>query len=192
MSTRSLVARPCPDGGWEGRYVHSDGNPDFMVPVLIAAQRCRFAGDQDALAAHLLSHEGGWEYLGDELIDPTPDLASMFAELGEGSCYCHDWDGGAPEPLATDDDVRGTDHIEWIYVLRPEGLEVISTRRDRDDLRGPVLPWDTNLHQPISETAFHRWRPTTPPPTRLARPPRVAPPAPATAAQFISRKPAAR
>lgn len=193
MPTRALVARPCPDGGFEGRYVHSDGNPDFMVPVLIAARRSRFADDHDALAEHLLSHEAGWESLGEDLIRPTGDLAAMFHGLGDGTCFCHDFDGATSQPLITEAEIPDRADIEWVYVLRPDGLEVIDAHRDPDDPRGPLIPWDHDLQMPIPEWLLRRWRPTTPAPPRRTPPARTGTkPATATRADIVTRKPASR
>jgi hypothetical protein len=193
LSTHALIARPTPDGGWEGRYVHYDVFPEDKVPLLLAARNApRFVGDETALATFLVDeHPAGWDILGADLAGPDSEAASFLqATIAEHSeCLCHNWEGALQEPPMTDGDAATRDDILWIYVLRPEGLEVISRERNPDDLRGLILPWSTDPTEAFPGSRFQGWQPTTP---RTKRTPRFSPPATATTVTMISRRPPRR
>ena len=48
MSTRSVIARPTPEGGFGGTYCHYDGYPAHQGRILFDAVTGPFAGDPDA------------------------------------------------------------------------------------------------------------------------------------------------
>jgi hypothetical protein len=48
VSTRSVIARPTPEGGFRGTYCHYDGYPAHQGRVLFDAVTGHFAGDPDA------------------------------------------------------------------------------------------------------------------------------------------------
>lgn len=109
MSTRFVIARHNPEtpDRWAGVYGHSDGYPTEAGRVLFTDVMARFGGSVEAAAKHYIdAHPCGWSHL---------------AEDGRSECYCHD--RGEPDALAPETE-RGTDAIDWTYVLRPEGLDV--------------------------------------------------------------------
>lgn len=196
MSTHSLVARPTADGGFEGRYVHADAFPDHQIPLLLAARQYRFAESEVALTSHLIDeHPAGWDYLGADLAIAETNAPLRVAEFliangnEESVCMCHDWEGALVEPPMTDGDAATRDDLPWIYVLRPQGLEVISSERDPQDLRGLVLPWSADPTEHFPEERFQTWRPQSPRPVRT---PRLSPPATATTVTLITKRPRTR
>ena len=48
MSTRSVIARPTPEGGFHGIYCHNDGYPAHQGRILFDAVTGHFDGDPDA------------------------------------------------------------------------------------------------------------------------------------------------
>ena len=48
MGTRSVIARPDPEGGFHGIYCHYDGYPAHQGRVLFEAVTGHFGGDTDA------------------------------------------------------------------------------------------------------------------------------------------------
>jgi hypothetical protein len=54
VSTRSVIARPTPEGGFRGTYCHYDGYPAHQGRVLFDAVTGHFAGDPDAACRYLI------------------------------------------------------------------------------------------------------------------------------------------
>jgi len=190
LATRSVIARPSDDGGWEGRYIQHDGYPEHHLPFLLAAQQYRFGADAAALACHLIDgHPAGWDILGADLAQAPGPLNDFLLAIGDphSECFCHDWDA-QPAPLITDDPQDDWDNLPWAYVLRPEGIEVISTQRDPQDLRGPVVTWSTHPQTVFTERQFLAWQPATAPAPRPVRHRAPSETAKATTAVLISRR----
>ncbi|MET8683688.1 hypothetical protein ABZV77_05675 [Streptomyces sp. NPDC004732] len=188
LSTRSVIARPTADG-YAGMYVHFDGYPDNKLPLLLAAFQYRFAGDLEAMARHLIDDvEHGWEELGTDLLDGAP--AALRRSLTGGDEYpsrqmtnviCSDGSPAERELITQD----GTDDLEWAYVLRPHGIEVIALQ-EYD--RGPVVAWDTDPRSRVTANPS-AWHPDTPAPLVA---PRTAPRLSTTASAPAPRKAARR
>ncbi|GAA2254823.1 hypothetical protein GCM10010232_50050 [Streptomyces amakusaensis] len=181
LSTRSFIARPT-DSGFEGLYCHYDGFPDHQLPLLLAAYNHRFAGDLDAMTRHLIDDVPvGWSTLGTDLLDGAPEQIRTALTLhGEYPSSGLDdlitLDGSPPERMTVTPET--TEGLDWGYILRPEGIEVISLR---EYTRGPLVGWDTDPLSRISD-APARWVPGWPAPIAAPRPaPRLTTTAPAAA-----------
>jgi hypothetical protein len=76
VGTRSVIARPSPEGGFHGSfhgsYCHYDGYPAHQGRVLFEAVTGPFAGDPDAACQYLIDqHPAGWSVLyGDFTLPP--------------------------------------------------------------------------------------------------------------------------
>lgn len=131
MSTRSVIAKPTEDGGWIGRYCHSDGYPEHQVPQLV-----RLVNEKgvDRCIDILINFNAGWSYL-----DPHPALREGYNDDGRfktvsnyGIAYTtkkfYNKFGHAEYQQASMDewiDNADTDSwCEWAYVLHPDHLEV--------------------------------------------------------------------
>lgn len=178
MATRSFIARPT-DTGYTGVYVHYDGYPSGRLPLLLAGHRYRFGSDIEAMARHLIDDVPvsayGWEELGTDLLHGAPE--ELRQALTGGDEYpsrtlddVFDMNGvRATRRLVTPSANRG---LDWGYVLRPRGIEVISPRTAD---HGPIVDWHTDPRTPFSDV-HQQWKPDRPPPER-ARPTPAAPPA---------------
>ncbi|WP_329562044.1 hypothetical protein [Kitasatospora sp. NBC_01266] len=157
MSTRSIIARLTPDG-FAGRYVHEEGCPIDRVPILLTAIQEHFAGDIEAAARFYLDdHPAGWLSLGtDFTIEPTYHGPAGAADAMHNRCFCHGRDDEGPT-LLTHASVDPLWH-EWIYLLRPDGLQIIRTdwrKCTQDTWASHLLPWTTNPHSPLPTTLRH-------------------------------------
>lgn len=147
LATRSCIARPT-DTGYRGIYVHDDGDPSNHLPLLLAAYQYRFARDAEALARHLIDTDAiGWDYLGDDLLDGAPsdfraalDAYSIGPSKPTDSSRVFTSDGNAPLRMIFDECSAG-DRLEWAYMLRPDGVEVVALT---EDTCGPVVGWDSD------------------------------------------------
>jgi hypothetical protein len=84
MSTRSVIARETPGGGFAGRYVHWDGYPSGVGAQLWELYRSRFGRDLDAMLSELIDgHPAGWSVL---CADWSLPLNSSDSSP---RCYCH-------------------------------------------------------------------------------------------------------
>jgi hypothetical protein len=142
----SIIARPTPTG-FAGRYVHNDGHPDMRLPLLRNLYAGPFAGDLDAMLRFLVDdHPAGWSQLGP---DPSRDtgfvshvnrpIAQAMADR-DFRCYCHGDRHEAPR-LNTE---ANTDPVlaDWIYVLRPDGIDVVQAAGDGVTwLPARLKPW---------------------------------------------------
>lgn len=132
----SVIARPT-DTGFAGRYVHNEGHPVARISLLRALYAGPFAGDLDAMTKFLIDdHPAGWSQLG---LNPTVDTgwdngrSSVYHH--DFVCYCHG-DRNDEAYLRTDDNTDIA-QADWVYVLRPDGIEVI----DLDDGDAATVPW---------------------------------------------------
>ena len=72
MSTRSVIARPTPEGGFHGTYCHYDGYPAHQGRILFDAVTGYFAGDIDAACRYLIDeHPAGWSVLHGDFTIPA-------------------------------------------------------------------------------------------------------------------------
>ncbi|WP_433549126.1 hypothetical protein ACQPZG_31740 [Streptomyces sp. CA-294286] len=157
LSTPSCIARPT-ETGFTGIYVHYDGVPSVQLPFLLTAQTYRFGGDHDALASYLIDiEEVGWEYLGDDLLFGAPDRL-RDALANPDLDYRPKMAGvltqaGAPAKRMEIDEANVLDsEVGWVFVVRPEGIEVINPALGEDLARGPLIRWD---HDPLARFSDH-------------------------------------
>lgn len=143
----SVIARPT-DEGFAGRYVHNNGQPDVRLPLLRQLYAGPFRSDLDAMLTFLLDdHPAGWSQLG---TDPTADTGwiNPMPPIGDNGfrCYCHG-DRGDAAGLNTQDNTT-PELADWIYVLHPDGIEVIEWDETRGAWRSDPTrpPWDLPLH----------------------------------------------
>jgi hypothetical protein len=73
VSTRSVIARPTPQGGFAATYCHYDGYPADQGRILFEAVTGHFGGDPDAAGQYLIGqHPAGWSVLHGDFTAP-PD-----------------------------------------------------------------------------------------------------------------------
>ncbi|MEU4174770.1 hypothetical protein [Streptomyces sp. NPDC026589] len=146
MSTPSYIARPT-SNGYTGIYVHYDGDPSSKLPFLLAAFQYHFRQDLEAMTRHLVDDVAiGWKELGSDLLDGAP--AEIIAALAGGEHWPSSTldnlvtpDGSPPTRMTVTDSTAAEQDLEWVYVLRPAGIEVIPAQRLAS---GPVIAWDTD------------------------------------------------
>lgn len=162
MSTRGAITRPTPNGR-VGRYHHFDSYPTGLGAELVRLYHATFDRDLDDMATVLIdAHPAGWSTLISSSSEgPFPRThfdQSGFTEIDSPArghfpeCYCH---GTRAEPddlqvCGCPDDDTGCDpiFIEWVYVLTPSGLAVLTSRSPSPRLarvtHRPValVPWD--------------------------------------------------
>jgi len=119
MGTKAIVARPDENGGFAGRIVLNDGEPQYAIEILRSCVHYVTSGDV-ADAARLLidEHPAGW-------ID-LPDADS------DGRCLCHGAqiaNGPASTELRTDQSSAGGE-VEFVYVLHPDRLQILAPGQD--------------------------------------------------------------
>jgi hypothetical protein len=121
MSTRSCVAIPQGDG-WKGRYVHSDGYPDHMVPTLLDLIARKGV---DRVRDVLINWNGGWSFVG--------TYEGITNYLGEDRAHFVSDYGLAynkkEQPLtewitSEDNDALW---IEYVYILGPKSITVLES-----------------------------------------------------------------
>lgn len=121
MSTRSCVAIPQGDG-WKGRYVHSDGYPEHMLPTLLDLIARKGV---DRVVDVLLNWNPGWSfigsyegitnYLGDDRAHFVSDYGLAYTKH---EANMNDW------LTDTDNDAL---FIEYIYIIGPKSLTVLES-----------------------------------------------------------------
>ena len=100
MSTRSVIARPSPDGGFCGSYCHYDGYPAHQGRVLFEAVTGHFAGDPDAACHYLIDqHPAGWSVLYGDFTAPPGYQHHPDPDDRRNQCYCHGERHDPPRPL---------------------------------------------------------------------------------------------
>jgi hypothetical protein len=140
VGTRSVIARPSPEGGFSGTYCHYDGYPAHQGRVLHDAVCGHFDGDTDAACRYLIDqHPAGWSVLHGDFAAPPGYRRHPDPEDLRNQCYCHGDRHDPPRPPLT----QQTAHEAWVdyaYVIGPDRLQVL-----------------TSLHggwQPIAEPAW--------------------------------------
>jgi hypothetical protein len=84
MGTRSVIARWNIDGEWEGRYVHWDGYPTSMMPLLEEI----IARDGFATASRVLIDEHfGWSSINPDMAPKEQTEGHIVPLPGYGSYY---------------------------------------------------------------------------------------------------------
>lgn len=146
LATRSVIARPTATG-FHGVYVHWDGYPSHQLPLLLAAHQFRFKGDTSAMAQHLIDAPAiSWDYLGADLLGDAPD--NVLEQLGHAgyptSRQATDTvtaDGKPASKMMFDEVSAQEAWLDWAYVLRPQGVEVMGLANGP---RGLVVGWDVD------------------------------------------------
>lgn len=143
----SVIARP-KAAGFAGRYVHTAGEPDYIVSLLKRLYHGPFGRDLDAMQKFMVDeHPGGWSQLGEDPATATGWNNEHRHARNGFVCYCH---GGrnAVHPLFTQYS-DGPD-VEWLYVLGNTGIEVSQVdwgNADKpEDLGDQPLKWRHHKH----------------------------------------------
>ncbi|MCC3779455.1 hypothetical protein K6I33_005102 [Streptomyces sp. UNOB3_S3] len=163
-------------------YVHWDGYPSHQLPLLLAAYQHRFASDLEAMSRHLIDNVPvGWSTLGTDLLDEAPEALRHALTGGESHPSSQlanliTPDGSLPRRMTVTE--GSTSGLDWGYILRPHGIEVINRHEDR----GPVVGWKTDPRARFSDS-YARWTPDGPVPATA--PPRAVQP-PATPAKPVT------
>ena len=111
MSTRSVIGRETPGGGFSGRYHHWDGCPSGLGQALYRLFPSFYDSDLEAMSKALIDgHPGGWSTL-------IPDWTGCLGP----DCCCHSRTGEPKtEPVADewlDPDRANRSGCEFAYVL---------------------------------------------------------------------------
>jgi hypothetical protein len=125
MSTRSCVAIPQGDGWkdryWKGRYVHSYGYPEHMVPTLLnLIQRKGVERVQNVL----VDWNPGWSYLGvNEGVNYLGNDRAHFVS-DYGLAYSR-----SEQSMDSwiDDQNPAALFIEYVYIIGPKSLTVLES-----------------------------------------------------------------
>ncbi len=138
MGTRSVIARPSPDGGFSGTYCHYDGYPAHQGRVLFDAVIGHFAGDPDAACHYLIDeHPAGWSVLHGDFNTPPgyqhyPDPTDQ-----RNQCYCHGDRADPPQRPFTEDTAAGAG-LDYAYVIGPDRLRVLTNRHGWQPVAEPA------------------------------------------------------
>ena len=123
MSTRSVVAIPQGDG-WKGRYVHSDGYPEHMLPTLMDLVNRKGV---DRVIDVLINWNPGWSFIG--------SYDNMTNYLGEDRAhFVSDYGLAYSRQEQSMDDWYTHDNgdalfIEFVYILGPKSITVLESYR---------------------------------------------------------------
>ena len=155
--------------------------PASKLPLLLAAFQYRFGRDLDAMTQHLIDDVAvGWAELGTDFLDGAPP--EIIAALTGGDRWASrplddlNTPGGPPSTrIAVTETTAADQGLDWGYVLRPHGIEVIPVRFT-GAWAGHMVEWDTDPRVKFSNYPGH-WSspPATTPVTTSARPTRAAP-----------------
>lgn len=122
---RAIIVQPDSGTGpsWTGAYVTWEGDPTQAGRRIHRQVSHEFDSDPRAACHYYVTqHPSGWYRIGD-----TTD---------DNLCYCHGWQPTVERALGLTP--TPTDRLlEWMYVLRPYGMEIRSWRS------GPLrtIPW---------------------------------------------------
>jgi hypothetical protein len=128
VSTRSVIARPTPEGGFGGTSCHYDGDPAHHGRILFEAVSGHFAGDPDAACTYLIDqHPAGWSVLGGDFTTPPGYRRSTDPDDRRNQCSCHGDRHDPPRPPLDD---RSAHHawVDYAYVLEADRLRVLTNR----------------------------------------------------------------
>lgn len=122
MSTRSVVAIPQGDG-WKGRYVHSDGYPEHMIPTLMDLINRKGV---DRVIDVLINWNPGWSFIGtyDNMTNYLgPDRAHFVSDYG----LAYTRQEQSMDDWYTDQDNNAL-WIEYVYILGPKSITVLESQ----------------------------------------------------------------
>jgi hypothetical protein len=127
VGTRSVIARPRPDGGFCGTYGHYDGYPAHQGRVLFEAVTGHFGGDPDAACRYLIDeHPAGWSVLYGDFNTPPGYQHHPNHDDRRNQCYCHG-DREDPPRLFSDDTAAAAG-LDYAYVIDTDRLSVLTNR----------------------------------------------------------------
>ena len=126
MGTRSVIARPTPEGGFHGTYCHYDGYPAHQGRVLHDAVGGHFDRDPDAACRYLIDqHPAGWSVLHGDFAAPPGYRRHPDPDDLRNQCYCHGGRHDPPRPPLTDRTARAA-WVDYAYVIEPDRLRVLT------------------------------------------------------------------
>jgi hypothetical protein len=133
VSTRCLVGTidPADPATARVRYIHSDGNPTYILPALEQIWSATCGHDTTALIEAVLAHQ--WSYLGADITSGTP-ISFTGEQPVPGVGMASEFDTGTQVELLPLD--GRFDHISWVYLIDPAQATI--TAYDPDDLATPV------------------------------------------------------
>jgi hypothetical protein len=185
MSTRSIVARPDAEHGWEGRYVHSDGYPTGVGKHLFEQYHVHFEGHPDLMAAKLVDGEPiGWSALAgydlslppewDPIYEhpydlatgtyagvPTTTFESADGRSYEATDYASWYAAHGPQSYAARGEfgeVRlfpGVQAEEWLYTIEAKGLSVFKGDSHTGHEHRAFIPWNSEPNWDEVECGAH-------------------------------------
>ncbi|MGW0137543.1 hypothetical protein [Streptomyces calvus] len=133
------------------------------------------------MARHLVDNVAvGWSELGTDLLGGAPPeivIALTGGERWPSSTLDHlvTPDGSPPVRMTVTEKIVADQDLQWGYILRPHGIEVISVAHVE---AGPVIAWDTDPRTAFSNHPAH-WpapaKPSAATTAPAARPPRTTP-----------------
>jgi hypothetical protein len=125
VGTRSVIARPSPEGGFTGAYCHYDGYPAHQGRVLHEAVCGHFDGDPEAACRYLIDeHPAGWSVLHGDFAAPPGYRRHPDPDDLRNQCYCHGDRHDPPRPV-TDQTARAA-WVDYAYVIEPDRLRVLT------------------------------------------------------------------
>jgi hypothetical protein len=126
VSTRSVIARPTPEGGFHGTYCHYDGYPAHQGRVLFDAVTGHFDGDTDAACTYLIDqHPAGWSVLHGDFNALPGYRHPTDPNDRRNQCYCHGDRHDPPRPPLDDHTARAA-WVDYAYVIGPDRLQVLT------------------------------------------------------------------
>lgn len=122
----------------------------------------------------------GWDELGTDLLDNAPpDMVSALTGGQQWPSRTMDHliatDGSPPVRMTVTEQTAADQDIEWGYILRPHGIELIPVAHAT---AGPVVGWETDPRTVFSDHPSRWTSPAIAPvvtPLRAAQPRRTAP-----------------
>ncbi|MFD8847617.1 hypothetical protein [Streptomyces sp. NPDC059604] len=108
------------------------------------------------MARHLVDDVAvGWDELGTDLLDGAPpEITAALTGGGRWPSRTLDGlitlDGSPPVRMTVTEATAAEQDLEWGYVLRPHGIEVIPALHSAS---GPVIGWDTDPRHDFSNPA---------------------------------------
>jgi hypothetical protein len=128
VGTRSVIARPAPDGGFCGSYCHYDGYPAHQGRVLFDAVTGHFGGDLDAACAYLIdAHPAGWSVLYGDFTVPPGYQHHPDPDDRRNQCYCHGERHDPPRP-PLDAATAQAAGVDYAYLIDSDRLGVLTNR----------------------------------------------------------------
>ncbi len=148
MSTRGCIARPPKRASqkisWVGVYNHSDSYPTSLGKILWDLMEIRYKWDARKLWAEIIdSHKAGWSSLNMNV----KTWLGQVLELDRGNSAQYGFnlpiyfprEEGPKRGYAITSKKTDPLFIEWVYVIRPNAMDIYYSGRDRGSSRKPYL-----------------------------------------------------